>query len=382
MENLAGNGSLNGFWSGRRVFLTGHTGFKGGWLALWLAHLGANVRGYALDPSTDPNLFTVGSVGKAIEDLRGDIRDGERLDNSMREFRPEVVFHLAAQPLVRHSYEDPIGTFETNVIGTARVLDAVRRTPSVRAVVSVTTDKCYENKEWVWPYRECDPLGGYDPYSSSKACAEIVSAAYRQSYFPVDKLSEHGVAVATARAGNVIGGGDWSADRLIPDLIRGFLSGEPVRIRRPRAIRPWQHVLEPVYGYIRLAEELTAGGPIAARFATAYNFGPGEDDARPVSWIAERMTSFWGNGASWVLDEDHGPHEAGYLRLDASRARRDLAWTPRLRLETALDWLVEWYRTWQSSPSTMNDFTLSQIARYGRIIGATNAAPPGGNKPH
>jgi len=349
---------------------------------LWLAHLGANVRGYALDPSTDPNLFTVGHVGKAIEDIRGDIRDGERLDNSMREFRPEVVFHLAAQPLVRHSYEDPIGTYETNVIGTARVLDAVRRTPSVRGVVSVTTDKCYENKEWVWPYRECDPLGGYDPYSSSKACAEIVSAAYRQSYFPVDKLSEHGVAVATARAGNVIGGGDWSADRLIPDLIRGFLSGEPVRIRRPHAIRPWQHVLEPVYGYIRLAEELTAGGPAAARFATAYNFGPGEDDAQPVSWIAQRMTNFWGNGASWVLDEDHGPHEAGYLRLDASRARRDLAWTPRLRLETALEWLVEWYRTWQSSPSTMNDFTLSQIARYGAMIGATNAAPPGGNKPH
>ena len=382
MENLAGNSSLSGFWRGRRVFLTGHTGFKGGWLALWLAHLGANVRGYALDPSTDPNLFTVGHVGKAIEDIRGDIRDGERLDHSMREFRPEVVFHLAAQPLVRHSYEDPIGTYETNVIGTARVLDAVRRTPSVRGVVSVTTDKCYENKEWVWPYRECDPLGGYDPYSSSKACAEIVSAAYRQSYFPVDKLSEHGVAVATARAGNVIGGGDWSADRLIPDLIRGFLSGEPVRIRRPHAIRPWQHVLEPVYGYIRLAEELTAGGPAAARFATAYNFGPGEDDSQPVSWIAQRMTNFWGNGASWVLDEDHGPHEAGYLRLDASRARRDLAWTPRLRLETALEWLVEWYRTWQSSPSTMNDFTLSQIARYGRIIGATNAAPPGGNKPH
>src|SRR3984885_735508 len=382
MENLAGNSSLSGFWRGRRVFLTGHTGFKGGWLALWLAHLGANVRGYALDPSTDPNLFTVGSVGKAIEDIRGDIRDGERLDNSMREFRPEVVFHLAAQPLVRHSYEDPIGTYETNVIGTARVLDAVRRTPSVRGVVSVTTDKCYENKEWVWPYRECDPLGGYDPYSSSKACAEIVSAAYRQSYFPVDKLSEHGVAVATARAGNVIGGGDWSAHRLIPDLIRGFLSGEPVRIRRPHAIRPWQHGLVPVYGYIRLAEELTAGRPAAARFATAYNFGPGEDDAQPVSWIAQRMTNFWGNGASWVLDEDHGPHEAGYLRLDASRARRDLAWTPRLQLEPALEWLVEWFRTWQSSPRTMNDFTLSQIARYGAMIGATNAAPPGGNKPH
>jgi CDP-glucose 4,6-dehydratase len=375
MENLAGDNSLGSFWRGRRVFLTGHTGFKGGWLALWLAQLGANVRGYALDPWTNPNLFTVARVGDVIEDIRGDIRDGARLDGSMREFRPEVVFHLAAQPLVRLSYEDPIGTYETNVIGTARVLDAVRRTPSVHAVVSVTTDKCYENKEWVWPYRETDPLGGYDPYSSSKACAEIVSAAFRQSYFPVDKLAEHGVGVATARAGNVIGGGDWSTDRLIPDLIRGFVSGQPVCIRRPHAIRPWQHVLEPVYGYLRLAEEL-ADAPEAARFATAYNFGPNEEDARPVSWIAERMTSFWGDGASWVLDDDHGPHEAGYLRLDASRARRDLAWTPHLRLETALEWLVQWYRSWQSglgaresmSSSDMQALTMSQISAYTKLV--------------
>jgi CDP-glucose 4,6-dehydratase len=374
MEDLAGNTSLSNFWRGRRVFLTGHTGFKGGWLALWLAHLGADVRGYALDPSTDPNLFSVVRVGDVIEDVRGDIRDAARLDRAMREFRPEVVFHLAAQPLVRYSYEDPIGTYETNVIGTARVLDAVRHTPSVRAVVSVTTDKCYENKEWVWPYRETDPLGGYDPYSSSKACAEIVTAAFRQSYFPVDRLAEHGVAVATARAGNVIGGGDWSTDRLIPDLIRGFLSAEPVRIRRPHAIRPWQHVLEPIYGYIRLAEELLAGGPEAARFATAYNFGPGQEDARPVSWIAERMTGFWGNGASWVLDEDHGPHEAGYLRLDTSRACRDLAWIPHLRLETALEWLVQWYRTWQSSPDAVGELTLSQITRYQTMTQSNSSA--------
>jgi CDP-glucose 4,6-dehydratase len=293
----------------------------------------------------------------------------------MREFKPEVVFHLAAQPLVRYSYDDPIGTYETNVIGTARVLDAVRRTPSIRAVVSVTTDKCYENKEWIWPYRETDPLGGYDPYSSSKACAEIVSAAFRQSYFPIDKLAEHGVAIATARAGNVIGGGDWSTDRLIPDLVRGFLSGEPVRIRRPHAIRPWQHVLEPLHGYLRLAEELLAGAPGAARFATAYNFGPNEDDAQPVSWIAERMTNFWGDGASWVLDDDRGPHEAGYLRLDASRARHDLAWTPHLRLETALEWLVQWYRAWQSgldgkksASGEMQELSLNQIAAYEQLL--------------
>jgi CDP-glucose 4,6-dehydratase len=230
-------------WRNKRVFLTGHTGFKGGWLALWLASKGATVRGYALDPSTDPNLFTAARVGSVMEDIRGDIRNAAALEPALQDFAPEVVFHLAAQPLVRLSYADPITTYETNVIGTARVLDTIRRTPSVRAVVSVTTDKCYENKEWIWPYRETDPLGGYDPYSSSKACAEIVSAAYRQSYFPIAHLADHKVALATARAGNVIGGGDWSTDRLLPDLVRGFLAGQPVAIRRPFAIRPWQHVM-------------------------------------------------------------------------------------------------------------------------------------------
>src|ERR1035437_171798 len=264
-------------WQGKRVFLTGHTGFKGGWLALWLAKLGAEVRGYALDPSTDPNLFTVARIGSVIEDIRGDIRNSATLEKAMQDFAPEVVFHLAAQPLVRLSYDDPIGTYETNVIGTARVLDAIRRTPSVRAVVSVTTDKVYENQETLRPYVETDPLGGYDPYSSSKACAEIVSAAYRQSYFPIAKLADHKVALATARAGNVIGGGDWSQDRLIPDLVRGFLAGQPVRIRRPLAVRPWQHVVEPLHGYIRLAEQLLTGNP---EFATAYNFGPSDADAQ------------------------------------------------------------------------------------------------------
>ena len=351
-------------WQGKRVFLTGHTGFKGGWLALWLSKLGADVRGYALAPSTEPNLFTVARVGAVVDDIRGDIRNAVALESALRDFAPEVVFHLAAQPLVRLSYEDPIGTYETNVIGTARLLDAIRRTPSVRAVVSVTTDKCYETKEWIWGYRETDPLGGYDPYSSSKACAEIVSAAFRQSFFPTTKLSEHKVALATARAGNVIGGGDWSADRLIPDLVRGFLVGEPVRIRRPEAIRPWQHVLEPLHGYIRLAEQLLTHDP---KFATAYNFGPADDDARPVAWIAEKMTGFWGNGAKWVLDPDHGVHEAGYLKLDASRARADLAWTPHLHLDTALDWLVQWYRAWQSG-ADMHPFTLAQIAAYESLL--------------
>jgi CDP-glucose 4,6-dehydratase len=351
-------------WHGRKVFLTGHTGFKGGWLALWLASKGAIVRGYALDPCTTPALFDVARIGSAVDDIRGDIRNPAALEPAMQSFAPEVVFHMAAQPLVRYSYEDPIGTYETNVIGTARVLDSIRRTPSVRAVVSITTDKCYENKEWVWGYRETDPLGGYDPYSSSKACAEIVSAAYRQSYFPVTKLADHGVAVATARAGNVIGGGDWSLDRLIPDLVRGFLTGEPVRIRRPHAIRPWQHVMEPVHGYMLLAEKLLTHDP---KFATAYNFGPTDDDAREVGWIVDKMTGFWGNGASWVLDPDPGVHEAGYLKLDASRAKADLAWTPHLRLETALQWLVEWYRAWQAGVD-MHAFTLAQIGAYEALL--------------
>jgi CDP-glucose 4,6-dehydratase len=354
-------------WKGKKVFLTGHTGFKGGWLALWLASKGATVRGYALDPCTTPSLFDVAKIGSVIEDIRGDIRNAAALESALHDFAPEVVFHMAAQPLVRHSYVDPIGTYETNVIGTARVLDAIRRTPSVRAVVSITTDKCYENKEWVWGYRETDPLGGYDPYSSSKACAEIVSAAYRQSYFPIGKLGQpggHTTAIATARAGNVIGGGDWSLDRLIPDLVRGFLAGEPVRIRRPQAIRPWQHVMEPLAGYIALAEHLLTHDP---KYATAYNFGPYDEDAKPVGWIVEKMTQFWGGNASWVLDPDPGVHEAGYLKLDASKAHADLAWSPHLRLETALQWLVEWYRAWQSG-ADMHAFTLNQISTYESLL--------------
>ena len=351
-------------WSGRRVFLTGHTGFKGGWLALWLAKLGAEVRGYALDPCTTPNFFTAARLGERLDDVRGDIRDATKLDAAMQSFAPEVVFHLAAQPLVRLSYADPIGTYETNVIGTAKVLDAVRRTPSVRAVVSVTTDKCYENKEWVWPYRETDPMGGYDPYSSSKGCAELVSAAFRQSYFPPEKVAEHRVAVATGRAGNVIGGGDWSMDRLLPDLIRGFVAGEPARIRRPMAIRPWQHVLEPVWGYMSLAAKLLTHDP---RYATAYNFGPTEDDAKPVGWIVERMTQQWGEGAAWVLDEDPSPHEANYLKLDASKARAELGWSPRLHLDEAIDWLIAWHRAHEAGDD-MQAFTLGQIAAYEALL--------------
>ncbi len=347
-------------WQGRRVFLTGHTGFKGSWLALWLSRLGAQVRGYALDPSTEPNLFALASVGSVVEDVRGDVRNYARLEASMMEFRPEVVFHLAAQPIVRRSYSDPVATYSTNVMGTVHVLEAIRKTPSVRAVVCVTTDKCYQNQEWIWPYRETDPLGGHDPYASSKACAEILSAAYRSSFFPSERLQEHHVGVATARAGNVIGGGDWSEDRLIPDLVRGFSSGQPVLIRRPNAIRPWQHVLDPLHGYMMLAQELLAEH---ARFASAYNFGPSDEDVWPVERIANKLAELWGNRASWIRDSVPGVHEDHILRLDASKARVELGWEPRLKIEAALEWTMEWYRAWKQGEN-MAAFTGIQIGNY------------------
>jgi CDP-glucose 4,6-dehydratase len=347
-------------WRGRRVFLTGHTGFKGGWLALWLTRHGALIRGYALDPESEPNLYTAACVGAAVDSISGDICDSAKLEMAMTEYCPEVVFHLAAQPLVRRSYADPLSTFMTNVMGTAHVLEAVRKTSSVRGVVCVTSDKCYLNREWVWPYRETEALGGHDPYSSSKSCAEIVTAAYRNSYFPPDRLSEHRVAIATARAGNVVGGGDWSEDRLIPDLIRGFQAGKSVLIRHPKAIRPWQHVLEPLHGYIALAERLLAGD---ARFASPFNFGPGDDDGWPVERIATKLAGMWGNGASWECDPAPSVHEAHFLRLDSSKARAELHWRPRLDTETALDWTLAWYRAWENGEN-MRHRTEEQIAAY------------------
>lgn len=352
-------------WQGRRVFLTGHTGFKGGWLALWLAARGAEIRGYSLDPETAPNLFTAASVAQSLDDVRGDIRNYAQLASALTEFRPEVVFHLAAQPLVRRSYADPLGTYATNVMGTANVLEAVRKTPSVRAVVCVTTDKCYRNQEWVWPYRETDALGGHDPYASSKACAEVVSAAYRSSFFSAESADEHKVALATARAGNVIGGGDWSEDRLIPDLVRGFQAKQPVLIRRPHAIRPWQHVLEPVHGYITLAEQLLAGH---TQFANAFNFGPNEEDAWPVERIVSALAKIWGEDASWTIDEAPSVHENHFLKLDASKARAELGWKPHLKIETALDWTIAWYRAAQQG-ADMRQGTLAQIAAYEGLLG-------------
>jgi CDP-glucose 4,6-dehydratase len=351
-------------WRGRRVLLTGHTGFKGGWLSLWLASMGAQIRGYALAPESSPNLFTAACMGTILEDVRGDIRNYHDVEAAMTAFEPEVVFHMAAQPLVRRSYSDPLETYASNVMGTANVLEAVRRTQSVRAVVCVTTDKCYQNQEWIWPYRETDQLGGFDPYSSSKACAEIVCAAYRSSFFNLGSQSGRQVALATARAGNVIGGGDWSEDRLIPDLIRGFRSKQPVLIRRPKAVRPWQHVLEPLRGYILLAEKLLTG---QSEFASAFNFGPADGDAWPVERIATTLVNLWGNGASWISDATPSVHEANYLRLDSSKARSKLGWEPQLGIESALEWTVSWYQTWNSNGDLLHA-TRDQIAAYDKLL--------------
>ena len=352
-------------WRGVRVFLTGHTGFKGGWLALWLANKGAVVRGYSLDPNdaeTTPALFHATRVFESVDDVRGNILDRDALLKAMREFRPQVVFHLAAQALVRVSYADPLGTYATNVMGTANVLEAIRSVDSVRAVVVVTSDKCYENREWHWGYRESDPLGGYDPYSSSKACAEIVSAAYRNSFFNSSNGGQ--TLLATVRSGNVIGGGDWSQDRLIPDLVRGFLAREQVLIRRPGSVRPWQYVLEPIAGYMTLGARLLAG---ESALAAAWNFGPWDDDAWPVERIADEMAQRWGKDASWKIDGAPSVHEAGYLKLDASKARAELGWHPQLRLNSALEWIVDWYRAWQNG-ADMRAFTLQQIANYERLV--------------
>ena len=345
------------FWRGRRVFVTGHTGFKGGWLCLWLQRLGADVTGYALAPTSQPSLFETASVAQGMRSAIGDIRDAASLHAAMIAARPEVVIHMAAQALVRESYVNPVETYSVNVVGTAQVLDTVRGCPSVRAVVSVTTDKCYENSEWHWGYRENDRLGGHDPYSSSKAGAELVTAAYRSSFF-ID--AERPVALAAARAGNVIGGGDWSRDRLIPDILSAIQAGQVVRIRNPDAIRPWQHVLEPLSGYLALAERLC--GNEGEAYAEAWNFGPADDDARPVRWIVEQVLERWGSG-SWAIDAQPQPHEANYLKLDCSKARTRLAWRPRWNLAAALGAIVDWQRA-HLRGDDIRALTLSQIAAF------------------
>ena len=354
---------MSSAWAGRRVLITGHTGFKGAWMALWLTQLGATVCGYALEPPSEPNLYTEARLGEQLEEYRANVLDLDRLRRSMAEFKPEIVFHLAAQSLVRQSYADPVNTYATNVMGTVNVLEAVRHTPSVRALVCITTDKCYENREWHWGYREQDSLGGHDPYSNSKACAELVAAAYRDSFFSPGTIAQHGVAVATVRAGNVIGGGDWAQDRLIPDLMRAFLSNQPARIRNPHAVRPWQHVLEPVRGYLLLGERLLAGD---SHLATAWNFGPLDEDARPVAWIVRPMAERCSK-ARWELAPPPHSHEASYLKLDCSRAQALLGWHPVLSLPESLDTIVEWFEQWQAQQD-MQQCTLNQIAAYDQLV--------------
>ena len=358
------------FWSGKRVFLTGHTGFKGSWLALWLQQLGAQVTGYALDAPTDPSLFDAARVGTDMQSVHGDVRDLPALLRAMQAAKPEIVIHLAAQSLVRLSYDTPVETYATNVMGTVHLLEAVRQTPGVKAVVNVTTDKCYENKEWVWGYRENEPMGGFDPYSNSKGCSELVSAAYRTSFFNPAHYPQHGVALATARAGNVIGGGDWAKDRLIPDILAAFEACRQVPIRNPHAIRPWQHVLEPLRGYLTLAEHLYTDGP---SFAEGWNFGPHSDDAKPVEWIVKELAQRWGQGASWQVDAGEHPHEAGYLKLDISKAAQRLQWHPALRLDSALSLIVDWARARQAG-ADMRAITQQQIANYQALALAAN--PP------
>lgn len=343
------------FWSGKKVFLTGHTGFKGSWMSLWLQQMGAEVTGFALAPLTEPALFDLARVAEGMRSILGDIRDAALLEAALVAARPEIVIHMAAQPLVRASYDDPVGTYATNVMGTVHLLEAVRKAPSVRSICVVTTDKCYENREWIWGYREDEAMGGYDPYSNSKGCAELVASAYRRSFFGEGKA-----ALATARAGNVIGGGDWAADRLIPDILRAFAHRAPVSIRNPLSVRPWQHVLEPVSGYLVLCQALWEN-PVA--MAEAWNFGPRDDDARSVQWIVERMCALWGDGATWAKEEGLQPHEANYLKLDISKARAGLGWTPRWDLPEALNRIVTWQRAWLAN-ADMRDHCLAELGSF------------------
>lgn len=345
------------FWRGKRVLLTGHTGFKGSWLSLWLQSLGAELYGLALDPPTTPSLFDEAGVGKGMISILGDIRDFDFVMKAVARARPEIVIHMAAQPLVRYSYAHPVETYATNVMGTVHVLEAVRRVGTVRAVVNVTTDKCYENREWVWGYREDEPMGGHDPYSNSKGCAELVTSAYRRSF-----CESEGIALASARAGNVIGGGDWALDRLVPDILRAFEARKPVVIRNPVSTRPWQHVLEPLSGYLSLVERLWDSGQ---EFAEGWNFGPREQDAKSVRWIVERLATKWGEGAGWEVDAGDHPHEANYLKLDISKAQHVLGWAPRWALETALDKIVEWHQGWRAGLD-VSALCRTQIEEYAK----------------
>ncbi|WP_409341777.1 CDP-glucose 4,6-dehydratase [Paenibacillus sp. MBLB4367] len=354
------------FWNGKKVFVTGHTGFKGGWLCLWLHLLGARVTGYGLRPPTNPSLYASSRLDRFVESHIADIRNKHVLYNRLYTSDPDIVIHMAAQPLVRESYRNPGRTFEVNVMGTVNLLEAVTKAVKngrrIKAVINVTTDKCYENKEWIWGYREHDALGGHDPYSGSKACSELVTSSYRNSFFQPSDYGEHGVAIASARAGNVIGGGDWSAHRLVPDCMHSLQNGQKIKIRNPRSIRPWQHVLEPSSGYMALAQKLYEKGP---EYAEGWNFGPGHDDAKPVQWIVSRLCEKWGNGAGYEIDTGSYPHEASQLRLDCSKAGLRLDWHPKWHIETAVDKVVEWTRAYASGRDPAES-CIEQINEYER----------------
>ncbi len=349
------------FWRGRRVLVTGHTGFKGSWLSVWLESMGAEVFGLALEPPTNPSMFDALALSTRVHHRVGDVRDLAVVDAAFAEAKPEVLFHLAAQPLVRQSYVTPVETYAVNVMGTVHVLDAARRAPSLRAAVMVTSDKCYENREWAWGYRENEPMGGHDPYSNSKGCAELVISAYRRSFFSGAGMP----AIASARAGNVLGGGDWSADRLVPDAMRAIAGGRAVAIRNPASVRPWQHVIEPLRGYLLLAQSCVERG---GAFSDGWNFGPSDDDAVPVSTLMDVAVRCWGGAARWEhVGPAVVPHEARRLKLDCSKARADLGWIPRVRLAECLDLTVSWYRRFHDGAKADELYTLTraQIARHG-----------------
>lgn len=349
------------FWRGKRVFLTGHTGFKGSWLSLWLQSMGAELTGFALSPPTNPSLYELANVAGGMCSILGDVRDLNSLKREIQKANPEIVIHMAAQSLVKYSYDNPVETYSTNVMGSVHLLEAVRNSKGVKAVVNVTSDKCYENREWVWGYREDEAVGGYDPYSNSKGCAELVTAAYRSSFFNPEQYNHHGIAVASARAGNVIGGGDWSCDRLIPDFIRAIVAGETVVIRSPKAIRPWQHVLEPLSGYLLLAEKLYTQGN---QFTGAWNFGPNDTDAKSVEWIVNQLVTYWGNGASFRVDSNAANfHEANFLKLDCNKARMNLGWYPQWNVTETIKRICAWHKA-QLNAEDINLYTLNEITQY------------------
>lgn len=348
------------FYKRKRVLITGHTGFKGSWLTLLLHSLGADVYGYALEPPTDPSLFVEARLEEIITSYIADVRDHAMLLDFIQAIKPEIIIHMAAQPLVRESYKDPVKTYSTNVMGTVNLLEAVRQVKGVKVVVNVTSDKCYENREWHWGYREDDALGGYDPYSNSKACSELVTAAYRTSFFNKKQFNKHGVALSSARAGNVIGGGDWAEDRLFADFARAITIGKKLKIRNPHAIRPWQHVMEPLTGYLLLAHKLYVEGP---KFAGAWNFGPCDSDAKNVEWITKTICELWGNDISYEIESNPQPHEASYLKLDCSRARAELGWVPKWDIRETLFSIVEWNKAWLNG-SDLRKITMLQIEEY------------------